>query len=95
MIDPHPGGPEDRREKRFHMAGWNVDNQVLDATFSDRLQMRADGINMNAIHEFRTWLEKRPGLHNESLEAPSSLFGQDLLQGKSLPEKVGVWGVLR
>jgi hypothetical protein len=46
VVDPDPGGPKGCREQRFGVTGRNVNNQIPNPPFGDRLQMLADGLHM-------------------------------------------------
>jgi len=69
VVDPRPRRPEQTRQQRLGMPRRNVDDQVRDSPFRYRLQMRTDRVDVEALHEFSTWFEDRPSLHQERLQA--------------------------
>ena len=60
------------------MTGRLVDDQVLDSSFRDSLQMFTHRLQVNAIHERRLRLEYVPGLLDERIEAMAGLLGLEM-----------------
>ena len=88
MIDPIPRWPEHRGQQGFRVARWNVDNQMRNSLLGDCLQMPTDGIDVDAVHEFRARLENRPSLHHKIFEVPSGHFRLHRFQRKFALEKI-------
>src|ERR1035438_2159128 len=78
-ADPDPCGPENRGEQRFGMARRNIDDEISNAAFGDRLQVIADSTYMEAINERHVWFEHVPGLTDELSQAAGGEFGVNLV----------------
>ena len=56
------------------MAGWDVDDQVPQAPFRNRLQVVADRAYVDAVNEWRLGLEYVPGLSDEFMKSAPGLL---------------------
>jgi len=65
VVDPDPGWPKNRREQGFSVTGRNVNDQIPNPPFGNRLQMLADGLHMQALNERRGGLQNVPSLGDE------------------------------
>ena len=68
VFDPAPGGPEDADEEAFHVAGWDVDDEVADLVFGDGLEVFADDLDVPVVDEGGGGLDDVPGLVDVGVE---------------------------
>ena len=73
------------------MPGRNIDNEVPNATFGDRLQMFTDGSKVHPLNPGGAWLENMPRLYGEFMQTPPSHLGFQVLEVRKRPR--GVHGV--
>ncbi len=79
MSDPAPGGPHDRDQAALPVPGRDVDHQVADLAPVHRLQVRADGGDVETVDE-RVGVHMLPRLAHELKQAPPREFRFDRLQ---------------
>ena len=68
MTDPLPSRPEDADGQRFHVAGWDVNQQGTDVPVGDGLQMVADGVEMPVGDEARGGFKDWPRLADKGVQ---------------------------
>ena len=75
MVDPYPGGPKRAYQERFGMPRRDVNDEVRDVSFRDRLEMGTDRIDVHTVHELSGRFQYVPGLDHEFLQVAAGLLG--------------------
>ena len=69
----HTQAGQNTRQQTLGVTGRHIDDQIPDPALGDRLQMKADGVDMNARHE-RLGLDHGPSLLDEFTQPSSGLL---------------------
>ncbi len=75
-FDPAPGGPEDGDEQAFHVAGRDVDDEVVDLKIGDGLEVFADEADVPVVDVGCGGFDDGPGEADVLIEVVAT--GDDL-----------------